>query len=784
MQTLLTGVLTVAYRHRIVTLALLLGLGVASYIFWPLSDAYTEERAILSTPILDRNGDLLYEVRPEGRGIPVQLSEMAPYVPDILIAVEDRQFYTHHGISVRAMARALRDNLFSGEIVSGGSTLSMQVARMLKGHTSRSVFHKVAEMALALRLEAHLSKDELLTLWLNRAYFGNQTYGIEAAAHVYFGKSARDITRSEAAYLIGLPQNPVGYDPYRFPRHALHRHGRVLHALHETERITPEELDKLQDVPLVIQPRDYTYKAPHLVAYLRQEAERVPHIQTTLDAQLQAEVEDLTRAHLKRLNSEHITNAAAVVLDNTTGEVLAYMGSADFWNAVHGGQNDGVRMLRQPGSALKPFTYALALASSRYTPASILPDIETQIPEAGGAFSPQNYDEIYHGPVPFREALANSYNVPAIRLAREIGPEPLLRSFQHIGFVSLNKSAEHYGVGLTLGNGEVRLIELAAAYAALAREGRPLSPVYRLNDTLIEQNRTTQEQVIQPEVAALITDILNDPEARATAFGRYGPLELPFPCAVKTGTSKDYRDNWTVGYTPRHTVAVWVGNFDGTPMQKVSGVSGAGPLFKSIMLHLGASGDFALPETIESHRICPISGLRPSRVCPLQRQELFLKNTAPSDTCTTHRLHVIDTRTHALADDATPARFKRSQLYTLHEALFHPWMRDNNVPFPPDSSLSSSIPDHVVPQIAYPVSGMIFQIDPILRREYQRITFDGILPEGLSQAEWWINDAPQARNTVSHTWTLEPGAHTITLKAQKKDGSWVASRPAIITVVD
>ena len=772
------------YRRSLFVFLLGLIAATTIYLLWPLSNEIEASKVGLSVQVLDRNGILLREIRPEGRGIPVALPEVAHHVPDVLVAIEDRQFYRHIGVSVRGIIRAVRDNITSQRIVSGGSTISMQVARMLKGHSSRSIGHKASEIMLALRLEVHLTKEEILTLWLNRAYFGNQAYGIESAARLYFDKSAQDITLSEAAYLIGLPQSPVSYDPYRFPENALKRHERVLKALLEAEHISSSDLDNLQRIPLQIIPGEQNFKAPHLVESLRPNPQLNQDIHTTIDIHLQEEVEALTKSHLKRLDSEYITNAAVVVLDNNKGEVLAYMGSADFWNEEHGGQNDGVLMLRQPGSALKPFTYAMALASSRYTSASILPDIETQIPEAGGAFSPQNYDQTYHGPVPFREALANSYNIPAIRLAREFGAEPLLQYLQELGFSSLDKPAEHYGAGLTLGNGEVRLLELALAYAVLARKGRAIKPVFEKRDNTDQFNQSAQDHIIQPEIASLITDILKDPEARAAAFGRYGPLELPFPCAVKTGTSKDYRDNWAIGYTPGHTVAVWVGNFDGSPMQRVSGVSGAGPLFKSIMLHLGSSGDFAMPESIESHLICPSSGLRPSAFCPLRKQEFFLKHTAPEDTCTTHRLVTVDIRTRLLADESTPEAFKKNEVFTVYPDIFHPWMRENHVPFPPEAAIALAQSQEVLPQIAYPASGMTFQLDPVLRKTYQRIKLEGIVPSELSQPEWWVNDSLEATNAVSHAWLLKPGLHNIILKAQKKDGSWVTSRPAIIKVVD
>ena len=780
------------FRRLLFAACLTLFIGCAMYVAWPLSDDVLRRDEIRSMRIVDRTGRLLREVRPQGRGIPVTLNKVPSHAIKALIATEDRYFYRHFGVNPLAIARATLANAASGEIVSGASTITMQVARMLRASPSRHLGNKILEALLALRLEAHLSKEDILTLWLNRAYFGNQAYGIESAADVYFGKKAIDLTLAEAAFLIGLPQNPVGYDPYRFLDHAQLRWQRVLQALHDQALITDAEMRRIQALPLPLRPREQTFAAPQFVEYtLRQfgdETARPAVLQTTLDLQLQEDIESLTRTHLRRLDSEYVTNAAAIVIDNTTGDILAYMGSADFWSDRHGGQNDGVQMLRQPGSALKPFTYALALNTGRYTPATILADIELQIPEAGGAFAPQNYDKTYHGPVPLREALACSYNIPAIRVARELTAPALLSGLHEAGFASLNRNPEHYGVGLTLGNGEVRLFELAYAYGAFARQGYSLSPrsVHAMiavdGDSTFVPVSSSGRRFLSPEIAYLITDILKDPEAREPAFGRYGPLELPFPTAVKTGTSKDYRDNWAAGFTPRHTVAVWVGNFDGTPMQRVSGVSGAGPLFKSIMLRLGEGGDFARPEALETHEICPLSGLKPSGDCPHRKLELFLPGKAPSETCSVHRRIEIDTESMRLADASTPAHRRESRLYTVHPELFHNWMRDQNLPFPP-ASMDETKPDaepEWLLQITYPVAGMLFQIDPVLRRPFQQIRLQEIHDERLKDIEWLVDGQP----FPGASWKLQPGEFVFELQARTAEGAYVKSPPVSITVID
>ncbi len=804
-------------KHGALIAAALLGALLLS-LLWPV--ALDEAAPAPALRLTDRTGGLLREVQQDGQGRPVRLDAVAPAAIEALIATEDRRFWQHPGVDPLALARAAWTSLRAGRVVSGGSTLTMQVARALhsrnkRGRSGRGLWDKLVEMHLALRLELHHSKEEILTYWLSHVPFGNGAYGIESAARLYFGKSAGDLSEAEAAYLVGLPQRPSGYDPFRFPERAKARQQRVLRAMENAGLLTAERRRVLEQLPLDLAQPERTFRAPHFAEALLRglpATHRLTEIRTTLDLALQQRVEALARAHLGALRDRSVTNAAAVVLDNRTGAVLAYLGSADFWDAHAGGQNDGVRMLRQPGSALKPFTYALALATRRYTPATILPDIETQVLEAGAAFSPENYDKRYHGPVPLRAALANSYNVPAVRVARALGPAALLETLRQSGFASLKKPAAHYGVGLTLGSGEVRLLELARAYAGLARGGtlpalrfvewqrrerqRPSTLEMRTaaGDTLFAPTLPPEPSGISPPVAHLITDILSDPAARAPAFGRGGPLELPFPAAVKTGTSKDYRDNWTVGYTPRHTVAVWVGNFDGSPMRSASGVTGAGPLFKAIMLALGPGGSFARPDGLEEAVICPASGRAPGAACPTRRREVFLTGTVPalSDTCRTHRLVEIDRRSGLLASETTPPAFRLAKRYAVHPPEYHPWMRANGHPLPPtarhadvlaaDSAGNGPLRFSDRLRVQYPEDGTAFRMDPVLREDFQQIHLRGTLAEDLLGAAWWINNERLGGDYRSAAWTLRPGRHTIELRAVTPAGERLRSRPATITV--
>ncbi len=758
---------------------------------WPLPERAAPAGAVVSVRVTDRDGRLLREVRPDGSGRPVPLAAVSPDVVAALVATEDRFFYRHPGVNPLAIGRAAWQNA-RGPVHSGGSTLTMQVARALRGRTDRGLGDTLAEAHLALRLELRLTKREILALWLNRVPFGGGTHGIESAAQLYFGKGARDLTTAEAAYLVGLPQSPSRYDPFRYPERAKARQRRVLDAMAHEKLISAAERTRLDALPLPLASPDRAFRAPHFVEWVLRETDGTPaEIRTTLDAGLQAETERIVRAHLAVLDPS-VTAAAAVVLDNRTGAVLAYVGSPDYWEA-HGGQNDGVRMLRQPGSALKPFTYGLALASGRYSPATILPDLDLQILEAGGAFSPENYDRRFHGPVPVRQALANSYNVPAVVLARELGPEALLRAYRQAGLTTLTQPAAHYGVGLTLGNGEVRLLDLARAYAGLGRGG--LRPSVRAvewvrsagGDTLRVPIAPAEPTGISPAVAYLLTDILSDPEARAPAFGRGGPLELPFPTAVKTGTSKDYRDNWAVGTTPAHTVAVWTGNFDGSPMRWVSGVSGAGPILNALFRTLGPGGDFARPAGIVAAVVCPESGLRPGASCPSRRREIFLAGTVPTDTCTVHRRIALDRRTGLLADADTPADFVDDRLFTVYAPAYHDWMRAHGLQLPPSVSYAAvASSDSLVYsdrlRVQYPASGTVYQIDPVLRSAFQRITLRGAADADVLDLGWWVDGERLPGYVSTVAWALVPGHHRIELRGISPDGQRLRSRPAEVVV--
>jgi penicillin-binding protein 1C len=584
----------------------------------------------------------------EGRSTPVRAEEVPVYVRNAFIAAEDKGFYSHLGLSPSAMARAAYQNLKAGRVVAGGSTITQQLARNLVKR-ERTVLGKIQEALWALRLEAHLSKQEILSQYLNRVPFGNNAYGIEAASELYFGRRALHLSLGQAAVMASIPRGPTAYNPYRAPAKLEARRLWVISRMESLGLAHPEALEQARIAPLDLEAFRAAFRAPHFVEFVAAHLpqwglEEATVVETSLDLGFQGEVETQIAEELNRLEERRVTSAAAIVIDNATGEVLAYQGSGDFFDPEREGQNDGLQMKRQPGSALKPFMYALAF-SKGFTPASVLADVETQFGAPKGSYAPKNYDRRAHGPVRIREALANSYNVPAVRVADALGVDATLQMFREAGLDSLHEQASHYGLGLVLGNGEVSLWELSRAYSGLARGGEvaPLMPVrraWRADGTEMPiRPEHSARRFIDSRAAALVTHILSDNGARARAFGLDNALRLPFATAAKTGTSKGYSDNWTVGYTAERTVAVWAGNFDGTPMVQVSGITGAGPIFKRVISR--SMRGLASKPLVDEHglthaAICPLSGHLAGEHCPAMMDELFIEGSQPERRCAQH----------------------------------------------------------------------------------------------------------------------------------------------------
>lgn len=715
-----------------------LGMAVGAWVAVPIPPDLLAPGAAQSLLIQSRDGQLLRSTRADDGSLArwVRLAEIDPDLSRAFVAVEDRRFYHHHGIDPRAVGRALRDNVMGRRVVSGASTITMQLARLIRpiGHGPAD---KVVQAIWALRLEAHLTKAEILEQYLNRVPLGQGAVGVAAAARLYFGSAPREVSLGQAALLAALARSPSGHNPIVAPGRAARRREIGLAALRREGYAGPEEVRRAQTEPLTAVGRRRPFLAPHFTSRLLANAEADRHPlygtwRTSLDLPLQEMLEGDVRHTVSLLGDRGVEHAAAVVLDNHSGEILAWVGSPDFW-ADTAGQVDMVTGTRQPGSALKPFLYALAFDRG-VTAATVLADVAVTYQTAGGPYHPRNYDRRYHGPVRAREALASSFNVPAVGLAERINVGTLLHGLQRAGFVSLGQSPEFYGLGLALGNGDVSLLELANGYRALANGGR-WSPVRWL--AAGEPPSGEVRRIVSERAAFLTLDILADPEARAGGFGLRTPFDWPFRVAVKTGTSRHFTDNWAVATTAGFTVAVWVGNFNGRPMEGVSGVTGAGPLLHRAVLMTARrfpAGDLPRPgeSGLVPHLICRVSGLKPGAYCPTIR-EYFIPGTDPDRTCDWH----------------TPDGVVFPVEYAEWAAVgvpVSPAASGRGAPLPSGGGRF---------EITSPVEGDHYRVPPGVEGRYATIA---LRAAGNTQpVRWYVDGAP-----VAHPrWPLAPGRHRI-----------------------
>jgi len=725
-----------------------LGAAVA-FVAPPLPPELAQPKRVLSRQLTDREGRPLREVLSSAAGVSrwVPLEEISPFLVRATLASEDRRFYLHPGLDPVACLRAFRSNWRAGHVVEGGSTLTQQLVRNLRPGSSRDLRGKLAEAYWATRLELASSKRAILEAYLNRVPYGQQCYGAEAAAQHYFARPARELSLAQAAMLAVLPRSPESFAPYQDLEDVQVYQRRLLDAMLAGGYVDEESYRLACAEPLQLAAPREDFRAGHFCDWVLSRAPAGEgELRTTLDLRLQEEAEKILATHVRRLADQGVSNGALVVLDAEGGEVLAMAGSIDYRGPQ--GQFNAALALRQPGSTLKPFTYGLALEQG-WTAASLLPDLDIFPRDVTAGFIPDNYDRTFHGPVRMRTALACSYNVPAVRLVEEVGVEALLTRLRHLGFSALTAPPAHYGVGLTLGDGEVTLLELASAYRVLARGGR-----YAPARNVLDSPAGASVPVMDARVAYILTHMLADNDARIPAFGRFGPLALPFACASKTGTSKDFRDNWTVGFTSRYVVAVWVGNFDNSSMREVSGITGAGPIFRELMLALerrdGGAPAFATPQGLLWERVCVDSGELAGDDCAHTMREVFLADRKGPRKCSVHRR--ID-----------------GKLYAVYPPLYRSWMAEQGLPMPPARAGSAE-----AVRIAFPDQGAAFRLDPVLRPEYQRVRLRGAVPDDVERVSWFIDQQEVSTQAPFDAWwTMQRGQHRLQLIAYDGQGKEV-----------
>jgi len=626
------------------------------FISLPNPNQLVTRQPILTTKIYDRNGNLLYKIyRKENRTL-VKLKDLPLSLIQATVAIEDAEFYSHHGFSPKGIIRAALRNL-KGNKLYGGSTITQQLVKNALLSPERTLTRKIKEIILAVLVEAKFSKEEILQMYLNEVGYGGAAYGVEEAAQMYFGKPAKNLTLPEAALLAGLPASPTNFSPFgAYPGKAKERQLVVLRRMRQEGFITEEEEKKAASEELRFASPKTDIKAPHFVIYVKdllvqKYGERLVEeggleVKTTLDLEIQEFAQKTVAEEIKKLRSLKINNGAALVTNPATGEILAMVGSENYFNLQNDGNVNVALRPRQPGSAIKPIMYSLALENG-FTAATIIPDtpITYKIP-GQPPYSPKNYDNRFHGHIPLRIALASSYNVPAVKVLAALGVEKMITRGREMGITTWEDSSR-FGLSLTLGGGEVKMVDLAVAYGVLANLGRrvdlnPILGVKTYRGEILEfnsQSAIRNSLIIKPEVAYILTDILSDNTARAPAFGSHSWLNIPNhpSVAVKTGTTQNLRDNWTVGYTPDFLVAVWVGNNDNKPMSYVaSGVTGASPIWNKIMTRLLADipdKKFPKPEGIVEVKICAPTGTLPCEGCPLVRSEIFIAGSEPKTRC-------------------------------------------------------------------------------------------------------------------------------------------------------
>ena len=770
----------------------------------PLEDLHGYAAAP-SSKVYDRHGRLLFEMPPPntGRHSPVSLSQMPEALRQAVVATEDASFYQNPGVDAWAIVRAVWINLSSREVLSGGSTITQQLARNLllspEERYERTLTRKLREAILAWRLARRYSKDQILELYLNEIYFGNMAYGVEAAAQAYYGKRVRDLDLAESAMLAGLPQAPTLHNPLENLERAKARQAVVLDLMVKQGSIAPDEARRAKEEKLYFASAFFPIRAPHFVMYVRGQLEdrlglkRLEQgglqIYTTLDVELQEMARDLVRYRLARLEAcngqkadcppggHNVRNAALVALEPRTGEILAMLGSPDYFSARIDGAVNGTTAQRQPGSSIKPITYAAAFEQGAQTAASVVSDERTSfLTREGAPYVPLNYDLQYRGPVRLREALASSYNVVAVKVLDTIGVEAMTGLARRLGISSFDQ-ADRLGLAVTLGGGEVRLLELASAYAGLANGGFGVEPVaiLRVEDEngniLIGDRRQRgdddRKRALDERVAYLVTDILSDNTARTPSFGEASVLALSRPAAVKTGTTTDFRDNWTVGYTPELVVGVWTGNADNEPMREVSGISGAAPIWHDFVesaLKGQPASEFERPQGLVEVEVCAESGLLPQTDCSHRVTELFVAGTEPIHPCTMHP--VISDSGLATADYETQNTDEREPRQVTEPEIAY-------------SRLVLSSPDR----------GAVYRLDPSLPRDAQRIPVSARLAgsTALIDVTLLVDGQPISRFSrppYETLWRLKPGRHVFMAEGVDTRGEQVQSDKVWVEVRD
>ena len=640
-----------------------------SYLFYiiiikelPSPESLAQRPQEISTKIYDRNGKLLYTLYEDKNRTPIPLSEIPISVQLATIAAEDSEFYEHYGFSLKGITRAIIKNIKEDKLTSG-STITQQLVKNTLLTSDKTIIRKLKEITLSIQIESKFSKYEILEMYLNEVGYGSVVYGIQEASKYYFDKNVGELSVAEAAFLAGLPKSPTHYSPFGENKsQAVDRQKFVLNLMKENGFLNESQYNDAINDKLGFKQNPISIKAPHFVMFVRSEINEILgkeniytsglEITTTLDLSIQELAENTVREEIESLKKLNVTNAAAVVLDAKTGEILAMVGSVDYFNTENDGNVNASLSLRQPGSSIKVINYANALSKS-HTLSSIIDDSPVTFKIKGQPdYTPRNYDGNFRGKISVRSALAESRNVPAVKVLSSYEIKDMMETAKKMGITTWHDPS-NYGLSLTLGGGEIKLLDMARVYATLANYGQkpPITYIKKIRDqngisaticdfknNISDNDYCNSEEVIDERIAYLITDVLKDNNARSPAFGSNSLLNIKDhpEVAVKTGTSNDLRDNLAIGYNQGYVVAVWVGNNDNTPMNRVaSGITGATPIFNKIMTTL-LSGheakDWEVPNGLVKIATCPYTGTLACSGCPT-KSEWFLEEKTPKIAC-------------------------------------------------------------------------------------------------------------------------------------------------------
>ena len=716
-----------------------------------------------SQTVLDKDGNILRVfLGSKGRWLlPVELSEINPNLVNATVAIEDKRFWNHHGVDPLAVLRSAWLNIMHQKILTGASTLSMQVIRLLEDRP-RTFPNKIVEAVHALWLESIYSKKEILKLYFELAPYGGNTHGVKAAAWRYFKKRPMDLTLDECALLAGIPQSPSRLRPDRHPERAKKRREMVLKSMLANGYISQLQFSVSNGELVEAGHYSFPFAAPHFGIWAHQKYPAEPVLKTALDPHLQDMAEKMLKDRLSELSAYGVQNGAVVILENKSGKIRALVGSNDFFDKDHSGQVNGALSKRSPGSCLKPFTYAIGFDLGLYTPRMILADVPVQYQ----GYAPLDYSKKYKGPVTVREALANSLNVPAVEVLQKAGYQKLYAFLKQAGISTLTKQPDQYGLSLTLGTAEVRLLELVNAYAVLARLG-----TFQPYTGLKNEVPARQESLMSDGAAYLVADILEDSE-RLASSGFVGNRQSLPRVAWKTGTSYGNHDAWTVAYNPEYTIGVWLGNFSGKPSKSLVGIEAAAPvalrLFERIYTGKPAPW-YEKPASVGSRKVCLLSGEPVSAICPHSADDLFISGTTLDRQCSIHKKFIIDNETGMSLDAASKDQKVKEEVFEVWPQAIHTWLEQHDPNYISPPVMENGIDmagnwEGANPKILSPVNQCEYFLDQS-RAGDQRLVLKADGSYDARKLFWFINGqyVSEGHAGEGFLWSMHEGRQHITV---------------------